>query len=134
MAVAYKVSKAEAVNSPVQGEFPTGAALVDAIEESEPELAVSITDTPAEGEYGVCSDSDAQTMKLVGRSKSGTMFLLRAPTDGDLEIEPGECGAVQASLDCSNPAWGDHKSMCHTVTVRDAMMSSLRRQRDPLWR
>lgn len=101
LTVLYKAAKADSIDqSDTQGAFRTGTALVDALEEAEPQLADALADAPlgagvgtpaTNGEIAVCAASSAAELRLVARSDSGTTFLLVSNRSSFSPAVPGDC-------------------------------------------
>jgi type II secretory pathway pseudopilin PulG len=86
LSVAYKTARAEAVE--LGGRNPTGTRLRDAIIASEPQLTGKVEvlsdryEPTSAGRLGICASSSGSSLRLVGRSQSGTNFRLVAGSNG----------------------------------------------------
>lgn len=128
LAVAYRAAKADAVDNDPQGAWKTGADLRQAIADSEPQLdgKLSVTDTPSTGEYGVCASSDANSLRVVGRSQSDTTWLMEGQATGGHRIDRGDCdGFVQGGQPvdaCANTAQNPDRAVwCDINDAYDAI-------------
>jgi hypothetical protein len=108
LTVLYKNAKADAAsNEDDPGAFLTGAALVNSLKNAEPQLAGDLAAGAVadKGQYRVCTGdapSDASTLRLIGGSKSGKLFLLQASNSG-LTLARGNCDGFSDTASTGGP-------------------------------
>lgn len=94
LASAYRAASAQ--RAELNNSFPEGQELITSLKHSEPQLRLVDSSDPAPGEIGVCGESDATVLALVGASLSGRTFKLTAPIDGSYQIGDGVCDVPNA--------------------------------------
>jgi type IV pilus assembly protein PilA len=94
LTVAYKTAKAESVDNDPQGAYGSDSDVRAALAQSEPQLHVAASDTPATGEVAVCADTSATQLHLASLSKSGKSYSLTAPANHKQTITEGTCSGA----------------------------------------